>query len=118
MPWTDYSAAPDPGTSVCKTDDVRGVLSLTVNTAKGDFPLLVLRIGDNLRAYVNACPHQYLPLDYRGTQLLSADGGKLICTAHGARFDVLTGEGVGGANCGLDAVPVDVVDGMIVIARG
>ena len=116
MTWTDYSSAPAPGTPVCEAARLDGVLSLSVTTDKGAFPMLVVQAGNDLRAYVNACPHQYLPLDYRGSQLLSADGTKLMCTAHGARFDILTGEAVEGADCGLDPVPVTIVGGMVVIA--
>lgn len=116
MAWTDYSSAPPPGTAVCDAARVEGVLSLSVTTGKGSFPLLVVRAGGGVLAYVNACPHQYLPLDYRGGQLVSADGTKLMCTAHGARFDILTGEVVDGADCGLDPVPVAIHDGMVVIA--
>lgn len=116
MAWTDYSSAPCPGTPVCDATLPGGVLSLSVKTDKGAFPMLIVRAGDDLRAYVNACPHQYLPLDYRGDQLLTGDGTKLMCTAHGARFDILTGEAVDGAACGLDPVPVAVVKGWVVIA--
>ncbi|MCZ0962640.1 Rieske (2Fe-2S) protein [Paracoccus benzoatiresistens] len=118
MAWTDYSSAPAAGTPVCGMAQIDGVMSLSVTTDRGAFPLLLVRVGDTLRAYVNACPHQYLPLDYRGKQLLSADGAMLMCTAHGARFDILTGEAVEGAECGLDPVPVDVVGGTVVIAKG
>ncbi|WEF24883.1 Rieske (2Fe-2S) protein [Paracoccus sp. S3-43] len=117
MPWTDYSSAPATGTPICAMAQVTDVLSLTVTTDKGAFPMLVVRAGDDLRAYVNACPHQYLPLDYRGDRLVSADGTKLICTAHGARFDIRTGEAVEGAECGLDPVPVAVVGGTVFIAE-
>ena len=116
MAWTDYSSAPAPGTRVCPLAQVAGVLSLSVVTDKGSFPLLVTQAG-GLRAYVNACPHQYLPLDYRSDQLLSADGTMLMCSAHGARFDISTGAALRGADCGLDAVPVEVVDGMVVIGQ-
>ncbi|MDQ1899520.1 Rieske 2Fe-2S domain-containing protein [Paracoccus sp. WLY502] len=116
MAWTDYSSAPAPGTPVCKAAQVGcGVLSLSVTTGRGAFPLLLLRAGGDLRAYVNACPHQYLPLDYRSDRLVSADGTMLMCSAHGARFDILTGAAVAGADCGLDPVPVAVVDGTVVI---
>lgn len=119
MSWTDYSSAPAAGTPVCAADQVTAVHPLTVTTEKGSFPLLVIRArdgaGDGFRAYVNACPHQYLPLNYRGEQLLSADGTMLMCTAHGARFDLLTGAAVAGADCGLDVVPLQLVDGMLVI---
>ncbi len=78
--------------------------------------MIVLRDGNVLRAFVNACPHQYLPLDYRGTTLLSADGTRLLCTAHGASFDKSTGAAVRGADCGLDAVPIMQKGDHIVIA--
>ncbi|WP_207101095.1 Rieske (2Fe-2S) protein [Paracoccus shandongensis] len=116
MAWTDYSSAPAPGTPVCEAARVDGVLSLTVTTDRGAFPMLLVRTGGGLRAYVNACPHQYLPLDWRSDRLLSADGTMLVCSAHGARFDILTGEAAHGADCGLDPVPVSVVDGTVVIA--
>ncbi|MDX5350081.1 MAG: Rieske 2Fe-2S domain-containing protein [Paracoccaceae bacterium] len=106
MAWTDYSSAPAPGTRICAASEITAVHSLTVTTERGSFPLLVLRDGAEIRAYVNACPHQYLPLDYRGTTLLSADGTRLLCTAHGASFDKTTGAVIEGADCGLDPVPV------------
>ncbi|SMX51082.1 Rieske (2Fe-2S) protein [Actibacterium lipolyticum] len=116
MSWTDYSTAPPAGTVVCSADDVNGAITRTVTTPRGEFPVLLVRVGQGIKAYVNACPHQYLPLDYRGNQLLSADGTKLLCTAHGAVFDKEDGAPVAGADCGLDAVPVAVVDDQVVIA--
>lgn len=115
MAWIDYASAPAEGTPICALAQVEGVLSLSLATARGSFPMLLVRAEGRLCAYVNACPHQYLPLDYRGDQLLSADGSMLMCSAHGARFDILTGAAVGGADCGLDAVPVTVRDGWVVI---
>lgn len=117
MSWTDYSSAPAPGTPVCAAADVDGVRPLTVSTDKGDFPLLVLKRADAYLAYVNACPHQYLPLNYRGDRLLSADGTMLLCTGHGARFDIRTGAAIQGADCGLDSVPLTLIDGMLVIGE-
>lgn len=116
MAWTDYSSAPAPGTRICAAADITSVHPLTVTTERGGFPLLVLRDGETIRAFVNACPHQYLPLDYRGTNLLSADGTKLLCTAHGASFDKSTGAALAGADCGLDPVPVMQDGDHIVIA--
>ncbi|MDR7126640.1 Rieske 2Fe-2S domain-containing protein [Pseudotabrizicola sp. 4114] len=117
MAWTDYSTAPAPGTAVCPADAITGVLSTKVQTGSGSFPLLILRSGGQLRAFVNACPHQYLPLDYRSDRLMSADGTMLMCSAHGARFDAVTGAAVDGADCGLDPVPITLSDGMIVIGQ-
>lgn len=110
MAWTDYSTAPAPGTPVDIAPDFQGAVAIMLHSEKGEFPLLLVRAGDRLRAYVNACPHQYLPLDYRGPRILSADGARLMCTGHGAQFDAATGAPVSGADCALDPVPL-VVEG-------
>jgi nitrite reductase/ring-hydroxylating ferredoxin subunit len=115
MSWTDYPSAPPAGTLVCQGYEVTSVMTRLIETTAGTFPLLLLRSPMGLRAYVNACPHQYLPLDYRSQSLLSADGARLMCSAHGAQFDAETGEVLTGAECGLDAVPVIEVDGLILI---
>lgn len=116
MAWTDYSSAPPAGTFVCESDALTTVMATDVTSANGAFPMILLRGPNGLRAYVNACPHQYLPLNYRGDQLLSACGTKLLCTAHGASFDADTGEELAVAPCPLDAVPVVEGDGTIRIA--
>ena len=114
MSWRDISTAPDPGTVVCELDQVEGVRAFDLS----GFPLLVIRDAAGLRGFVNLCPHQYLPLDYRGDQLLSADGARLICTSHQAQFDATTGEVHGGpASCGLDPVPLREQNGKIAIAE-
>ena len=117
MIWTDLSTAPTLGTCVARAADVTGVAAMTLTTAAGDFPLLLVRRGDQVIAFVNMCPHQFLPLDYRARQILSADGQKLMCSAHGAMFDAGTGEGIGGEGlgCRLITVPVSQVSGRIVI---
>ncbi|WP_172328223.1 Rieske 2Fe-2S domain-containing protein [Mangrovicoccus sp. HB161399] len=115
MPWTDYSSAPPAGTQVCALADLDRVQALTVDSAAGQFPLLLVRDGAGLRAFVNACPHQYLPLDYQGGNILSADGTRLMCTAHGAMFDAVTGAADLVAPCGLDPVPLQLEDGMVLI---
>jgi nitrite reductase/ring-hydroxylating ferredoxin subunit len=42
---------------------------------------------DVLRGFVNKCPHMGLPLETFPDRFLSADGERLICSAHGAQFD-------------------------------
>ena len=108
--WKGYRHAPAAGTPVCAPAEVPEAGTLCVNL--GGFPLLLVRAGGALRAYVNACPHQYLPLDHKGSRLLSADGRVLRCTSHGAGYLAETGEGVEGPGAGLalDPVPITVGD--------
>ncbi len=111
MSWRDLPRAPLPGTFVCSGDVLPGIGTRSVEV--DGFPLLLVRAGAGVFAYFNACPHQYLPLDWRKADVLSADGTLLRCSNHGAAFDVASGKGVDGpgAECDLTPVPVQLVDG-------
>lgn len=106
--WKGYRHAPAPGTAIRPLADMPEPGTLCLDLA--GFPLLLVRAGGALRAYVNACPHQYLPLDHKGARILSFDGRMLRCTSHAAGFLAETGEGVEGPGAGLalDPVPVSV----------
>ncbi|AUH34568.1 Rieske (2Fe-2S) protein [Paracoccus tegillarcae] len=117
MAWTDYSSAPKPGTRVAALADIQGATTQMLVTDRGEFPMLLVRVGTKIHAYVNACPHQYLPLDYRGPQILTADGARLMCTGHGAQFEAATGEPLSGADCALDRVPLVIKDEAILIGE-
>lgn len=114
--WRDFPGAPAPGTALCDAADIpaQGVKSLDIQ----GFPVLLLRGAEGLRAYVNACPHQFLPLDWRSDRILSPDGRVLRCSNHDAGFDADTGQGLDGVaqGCALDPVPVELRDGALVIA--
>ncbi|MDM7255300.1 MAG: Rieske 2Fe-2S domain-containing protein [Paracoccus sp. (in: a-proteobacteria)] len=113
MNWRDFPRAPAPGTALCPRAAVKGTLTLDLN----GFPVLIVESPAGLRAYVNACPHQFLPLDHRAPGVLSADGARLICSSHQAVFDAATGAVLGGPapDC-LDAIPISLRDGVLYIA--
>jgi nitrite reductase/ring-hydroxylating ferredoxin subunit len=120
--WQQYRSAPALGTRLVRLDElaVGTTHSLTLQGEKGSFPVLIVRLEDALLGYVNACPHQYLPLDQRGPRILSQDGESLRCTNHDAIFSSRTGEGTGGLGlgCELDPVPVGVdPEGWVVIGE-
>lgn len=106
--WRSYSSAPDEGAPVCPAGGVPEgqARCIVVTTEKGEFPLVLVRRSGKVGAYVNACPHQYLPLNYRSETVLSADDSRLLCSVHGAAFDAGTGDCLSGAAEGLDPVPV------------
>ncbi len=113
--WKSYPGAPLEGAVICQLDDTRDG-DATCFELDG-FPLIILRRGADLRAFVNACPHQYLPLNHKGDRLLSADGATIRCTNHSAGFDADTGEGIEGLGLGacLDLIPVSVSRGQVVV---
>ncbi|WP_068110800.1 Rieske (2Fe-2S) protein [Tropicimonas marinistellae] len=116
--WKSYPGAPADGTVICPLADVPEAGTASVDLE--GFPVLLARSGGRLVAYVNACPHQFLPLDYRRGSVLSADGKVLRCSNHEAGFELETGKGVDGfgVGCSLDPVPVEVTgDGLVRIGE-
>lgn len=113
--WRTYRGAPAEGTELCRLDAIANPGTLGLNVA--GFPVLLARSGELLRAYVNACPHQFLPLDHKGERIISADGAVLRCTNHSAGFRLDNGEGVEGLGlgCALDPIPVAVDAGGTVV---
>lgn len=90
-------------------------------TGERETALLVVRRGSELRAYLDECPHQFLPLTQRGRRVLSADGERLRCTNHGAEFAVADGRGLSGptGGCGLTPVALEVgPDGTVRVNDG
>ncbi|WP_305806144.1 Rieske (2Fe-2S) protein, partial [Stenotrophomonas sp. YIM B06876] len=82
----------------------------------GDSESLVLyRDGNQVRAWLNVCPHAGRRLDWAPGQFLKSKEGHLVCAAHGASFDTGSGECVAGPCRGdrLRAVAVTVRDGRV-----
>jgi nitrite reductase/ring-hydroxylating ferredoxin subunit len=114
--WKSYRGAPDAGTVLCKAGELSDGVVVSLET--NGFPILLIRSIDVLRAYVNACPHQFLPFDFQGNRLLSEDGRVIRCSNHGAGFSVATGEGIEGLGIGecLDRIAVEIAGDVVVIS--
>ena len=68
-----------------------------VNAPPGTFDgppqrIVVVRSGQNIHAFVNSCPHMGLPLELFPNRFLDETGEQLVCSTHGARFNVSDGE--------------------------
>jgi 3-phenylpropionate/trans-cinnamate dioxygenase ferredoxin subunit len=98
-------AAPLVWHSLLREDELpRGVCrGLRVGEAR----VLVVRVDGELHAYRDACPGGPLPL-----HLGRLEGSVLICPWHGCRFDLRTGERLGGG-LGLTRLPLTVENGAI-----
>ncbi len=102
------------------------VVDVPANGAKG-FPgadgaftgLIVVRQGDQVYVYENACPHIGTPLDWTPDRFLSEDRRYLICATHGAEFTIATGACISGPCRGdqLTPVDVDIRDGIVRVPR-
>jgi nitrite reductase/ring-hydroxylating ferredoxin subunit len=111
--WRQNHGAPAPGTSLGPLCGIAEGEAREFRFGEGRriFSMLVVRHRDQPRAYVNACPHVFLPLTWRSDRVLSADGERLICSNHQAEFRVADGSIVTGPaepGCALTPVPVHV----------
>jgi nitrite reductase/ring-hydroxylating ferredoxin subunit len=73
-----------------------------------------------VRAYLNACAHQAVELDWMPGAFFTADGAHLVCSLHGALYEPDSGRCVAGPCRGAALVRIAVAeragDGAIVIA--
>ena len=90
----DTSTAVQP---LCGLDDIPdgGATAVNAVLAEGEENLILLRRGDDVRAYLNVCPHAGRQLDYAPGKFLLKNE-LLICAVHGATFNQLDGLCVAG----------------------
>lgn len=77
----------------------------------------VVRRGESVVGYVNICPHAGSQLNWKEDAFLTKKRDYIMCFAHGAMFDIPTGECVAGPceGLGLTSLPVEVRDGDVVL---
>ncbi|WP_050808384.1 Rieske 2Fe-2S domain-containing protein [Asticcacaulis biprosthecium] len=92
---------------------------LPVGTTRGFDPLragvdtvFAIRDDAGVRVFRNICPHEGTPLGWRKDQFLTPDGSTIMCFAHAARFDRVTGVCFAGPCLGdrLELLPTEVDD--------
>ncbi len=93
-----------------------GALGFSPPGAQFPDECFVVRHGDSLRAYHNVCPHAGNFLNWKPDAFLTRDKSMIMCSAHGALFDPVTGVCVAGPCPGraLQPVSVAVEDDMVV----
>ncbi len=84
----------------------------------GRFHGFVVRKNGRVHGYVDRCPHAGVPLAQELDQYLTSGGEMILCSWHGALFDIASGECLGGPCMGarLTEWPVAVVEGNITTA--
>jgi len=77
----------------------------------------VVRRGERLACFSNVCTHMQQPLNWAPNRFLNKSGEYVVCPAHGATYDALSGECRGGPcnGRGLTSWPVRVDNGRIIV---
>jgi nitrite reductase/ring-hydroxylating ferredoxin subunit len=104
---------------ICRMSDLDEHGSRAFTIGAGDWPLrgFVVRAGNEVRGYVNHCPHAGHPLNLIAHRFLTSDGTLIVCCSHGALFEKSTGYCVAGPCAGqrLRVIPVQVVAGFVML---
>lgn len=116
--------APPAGTPLCRLDELtdpgaKGFLfGPDTNTGANRFDMFLIRQGQKIFAYVNACPHALTPLDTFPDKFLTLDASRIICSTHGALFRLEDGVCTSGpcVNKRLSPIPVMLTNGEVRIA--
>jgi len=107
---------------VCRLSDLDESAARGFTMGTGLWPLrgLVVRVGDEVRGYVNHCPHAGHPLNLSPHKFLTPDSTLILCSSHGALFEKQTGYCVAGPCTGksLRPVPLTVESGFVMLADG
>jgi len=112
---------PPAGTHLCGLDDidVPGAKGFTFGEGLERFDMFVVRTASGCTAYVNACPHAFTPLETFTDKFLTRKKDQILCTTHGALFNLDNGFCTSGPCAGksLVTIPIEIIGDQIVISK-
>jgi nitrite reductase/ring-hydroxylating ferredoxin subunit len=95
---------------LCRLDDLQDGEARGFAVPEIDRKVIVVRRGDAVFAYLDACPHYAdgTPMAWKRNAYLNGEGTHLACHAHGALFEIETGECVLGPCLGQALTKVTI----------
>ena len=83
---------------LCALGDIedRNSAGFLIETPDGKRSVIAVRKANTVHAYVNSCPHIGAPLDFQPGQFLNREKTHVICSTHGALFQIDDGLCVSG----------------------
>jgi nitrite reductase/ring-hydroxylating ferredoxin subunit len=112
---TDNPARPPAGVRLCALAELAdpGSKGFRFRQERSLFAGFVVRIGGQVRGYVDSCPHAGWPLSALPDRYLTKQADYILCAGHGALFRPLDGACAVGPCAGeaLTPWPVVVRDG-------
>lgn len=96
--------------ALCPFAEVPDGGARVIDEARAGRPLIVVRRGEQVWAYVNRCPHFSVPLDFEPGKVSCYRSQVLMCAHHSALFRFDDGVCIDGpcAGAALESVPVEI----------
>ena len=100
-------ARPAPGQRLCALAEIAdpGAKGFRFRMDGDLFAGVVVRRGELLAGYVDCCPHANWPLAAFDDRFLTRSGDHILCSGHGALFDLSDGACVAGPCLGRRLTP-------------
>lgn len=102
---------------VCALADIEDGAARGFEMPDSPYDGFLVRHGDTVCAWLNTCPHQGHPLNWKPDAFLTRNRELIMCSVHGAIFDKASGVCVGGPCVGkaLRPLAAEIVGGRIVV---
>jgi len=111
----------EPAAILCPLDAIPdgGAKGVELGDGADSIGIILLRTGNAVRGFLNRCPHQGTPLETFPDRFLDKAGKLLVCSTHGARFNVQDGACVAGPceGAALTQVRLGVENGSVTLVR-
>ncbi len=105
---------------LCRIDELAdpGTKNVVLGEGEDELDIIIVQAGGTRHAYINCCPHQFIPLETFPNHFLNTDKTEIVCSGHGARFALATGECVSGPFLGksLGRLPIEEFSGALYLA--
>jgi nitrite reductase/ring-hydroxylating ferredoxin subunit len=106
---------------LCRTADIAdpGTANVVLGQGEDELDVVIVKAAGRVRAYINCCPHQFIPLETFPNHFLTEDRRHLVCSGHGALFELGTGLCTQGPCEGLslDALGIVECEGSVFLAE-
>lgn len=117
MKASEIKGGPKNGDILCQLSDIAEGKAREFSYQDGDerCDIFIQRVGDEVYAYENSCPHSYIPLNMKEGQFTEKSGKYFMCQNHGALFDLKSGLCLAGPCNGqsLTAIEIELKEGNI-----
>ena len=109
MNGLDVTSEHGDSSRLCALADVgEGGKELCIEGSSGPEWLMLFHREGELTAWRNVCPHQGRALNWAPDKFLFSNEGHLVCSHHGATFELPAGRCLSGPCEGASLTPVDV----------
>jgi naringenin degradation protein FdeD len=106
---------------LCRIDQLAdpGTQNVVLGSGEDELDIIIVQTKGARYAYINSCPHQSIPLETFPNRFFTEDKKYFVCSGHGAKFALSTGECVSGPCMGrfLDSLAIEEKDGAVYLAE-